>query len=425
MSVTTIAKRLPAGMEPLIRAFLAYASAEAVTRIVRLVAIIVIASFTSPLILGTAALSLSIFELVRVLANAGIGQRIIVATDEELDAVCNTALRLFWGVCALVAIIQMLIAAILGLGFAQADAAIMLAVLSLVYFIMPPGLVQVFLLMRDGKLATTARIGASQTILDHILTMILVVVWPSAWAIVLPKLLTAPFWTVMVRRARSWSNKPAAGFAPLSEFRFYAAGILGSEIMSALRAQADKLLIGAIFGTKVLGIYYFAFNAGLGIAQSLVSAFGIVLFPHLARIKTSAARLLEARRVTGFGLLFFAPIIIAQAALAPIYVPILFGETWASSSFYVSILALGGIPLFAAASLSALYRAAQSTGREAQISAAATIAALTGLVIGAQFSFEAACAGYVTGLALTFIPKAIADLATTANHTSSLERIPS
>lgn len=425
MSVKTIANRLPAGMEPLIRGFLAYASAEAMTRIVRLIAIIVIARFTSPLILGTAALALSLFELVRVLANAGIGQRIIVATNEELGAVCNTALRLFWGCCTAVAAVQLLVAAVLGLVVGQTDAATMLALLAFVYFIMPPGLVQIFLLMREGKLATTARIGASQTILDHVLTMALVVLWPSAWAIVLPKLLTAPVWTIMVRHARQWSSDASDGFAPISDFRGYAAGILGSEIMSAFRAQADKLLVGALFGTKLLGIYYFAFNAGLGIAQSLVSAFGIVLFPYLARVKTSAARNLEARRISGFGLLFFAPLIIAQAALAPIYVPVLFGETWAASANYVSILALGGLPLFAAASLSALHRAAQTTGREAQIGAAATVAALTGLVFGAQFSLEAACAGYVIGLALTFIPKAIADFATKATYTSPLDRIAS
>jgi O-antigen/teichoic acid export membrane protein len=396
-----------------------------VTRIIRLVAIIVIARFTSPLILGTSALALSLFELVRVLANAGIGQRIIVATNEELDAVCNTALRLFWSCCAAVATIQLLVAAVLGLVFGQIDAATMLAVLALVYVIMPPGLVQVFLLMREGKLATTARISASQTILDHVLTMALVVIWPSAWAIVLPKLLTAPVWTIMVRNARHWSSDTSAGFAPISNFRGYAAGILSSEIMSALRAQADKLLVGALFGTKLLGIYYFAFNAGLGIAQSLVSAFGIVLFPYLARIKSSAAQILEARRISGFGLFFFAPLIIAQAAFAPTYVPVLFGETWAASANYVSILALGGLPLFAAASLSALYRAAQTTGREAQIGAAATIAALIGLVVGAQFSLEAACGGYVIGLALTFIPKAIADLATEATHSPPPERIAS
>lgn len=65
------------------------------------------------------------------------------------------------------------------------------------------------------------------------------------------------------------------------------------------------------------------------------------------------------------------------------------------------------------------------TDQAPQIGTAATIAPLTGLVVGAQFSLEAACAGSGIGLALTFISKAIADCAAKATHTSPLERIAS
>lgn len=410
-------------MQSLIAGFAAYASAEAVTRIIRLVSIIVIARFTTPAILGTAALALSLFELVRVLANAGIGQRIIVAAETELDAICNMARRLFWLCCALVALVQLGVAAVLGFAFGQTDAAIMLAVLSAVYLIMPPGLVQIFLLMREGRLAATARIGATQTILDHILTMVLVVIWPVAWAIVLPKLLTAPVWTLLARRAGPWSPNLVAGRAPVSAFRGMAGGILLSEMMTALRAQADKLIVGALFGTQMLGVYYFAFNAGLGIAQSLVTAFGIVLFPHLSKVSGTAQRLIEARRAVVFGAALFMPLITAQSALAPLYVPVLFGDNWASSASYVAIMALGGLPLFTAAALGALYRANQTTGLEAKLGIAATIAALGGLVIGAQFSLTAACWGYVLGMAIVFLPRALREFTARPSTSLSLERI--
>lgn len=407
----------------MIAGFAAYASAEAVTRVIRLVSIIVIARFTSPAILGTAALTLSLFELVRVLANAGIGQRIIVASDQELDAICNMARRLFWLCCGLVALVQLGVAAVLALIFGQSDAAVMLAVLSAVYLIMPPGLVQIFLLMREGRMAATARIGASQTILDHIFTMVLVVIWPTAWAIVLPKLLTAPVWTLLARRARPWTPHLTAGRAPAAAFRGMAGGILLSEMMTALRAQADKLIVGALFGTQMLGVYYFAFNAGLGIAQSLVTAFGIVLFPHLSKVSAAAQRLIEARRAVMFGAALFVPLIAAQSALAPFYVPVLFGDNWANSASYVAIMALGGLPLFAAASLGAFYRANQTAGVEAKLGIAATIAALGGLLLGAQISLSAACWGYVLGMAIVFLPRALREFSARPATSLSPERI--
>ena len=81
---------------PLVRAFIAFGSAEAATRILRLMSLLIIARLVTPEIFGAAALALSLFELVRVLTNVGIGQRLVIASDEDLPALCETAYRLFW-----------------------------------------------------------------------------------------------------------------------------------------------------------------------------------------------------------------------------------------------------------------------------------------------------------------------------------------
>ena len=265
------------------RGMLAYGSAEAATRVVRLGAILVVARQISPMMLGTAALALSLFEMVRVLTQAGVGQRIIVARDNELQSICRTALRLFWLVCGAVMGIQLLVAAAAWLFFGLAEAAAMLAVLSLVYAFMPAGLVQIFLAMRDQRMARTAKVGAVQNMADSALTVALVLLWPSAWAIILPKLLTAPIWMILARRTFNWTEDRTVTPAPIAEFKSFGPAILGSEMLAAARLHADKLLVGALLGTEALGLYYFAFNAGLGITQSIVAACNLVLFPQLAK----------------------------------------------------------------------------------------------------------------------------------------------
>jgi len=162
------------------RGMLAYGSAEAATRIVRLATILVVARQISPAMLGVAALALSLFELVRVLTSVGVGQRIIVAADAELESVCRAAARLFWIICLGVAGIQLAVAAILWGGFGLPEVAAMLATLSLVYVFMPAGLVQIFLAMRAQRMAATAGVTAAQNIADSLLTLALVLVWPSA-----------------------------------------------------------------------------------------------------------------------------------------------------------------------------------------------------------------------------------------------------
>ena len=391
------------------RGMLAYGSAEAATRVVRLVAILIVARQISPVMLGTAALALSLFELIRVLTNVGIGQRIIVASDDELESICRAASRLFGIVCIGVMLIQWGVSVIAYQAFDLGEAALMLAVLSLVYPMMPAGLVQIFLAMRAQRMSATARVVAAQNIADSILTIALAILWPSAWAIVLPKLLTAPVWLVLARRTYQWAPDRSVSGASTKAFAVFGPAILGSALLDATRLNADKLLVGALLGTEALGLYYFAFNAGLGITQSLVSACNLVLFPHLAKISGSAIEY-EFRRAFIGGLAVLTPIVAAQTLLAPIYVPILFGENWNASTPYLVLLAFAALPLFAGSMLGARYRAVNKPYAETMLMAGSTFAGLIGLTWGAQFSLEMACIGFSSGLAIILIPAAIAQL---------------
>ncbi len=394
----------------LLRGLAAYGSAELVVRVTRILTVIVIARRLAPEMMGAAALALSLFELVRVLANAGIGQRIIAAPDALLDATCNSAHRLFWIWCPIISALQLALAG--ALAFTQPAAAAMLAVLSLVYLTMPAGLVQVFLLMREGRLTTTARIGATQTLADHVLTLVLVLAWPDpasiAFAIVLPKLLTTPIWLAGVRRARPWVRNAAAGFVPVAGFVRFGAGVLATEIAGAARAQIDKLIIGALLGVKALGIWYFAFNAGLGITTSFVSAFGTVLFPWLCKAADRTARAARYRNGLLIGLGVFLPMTLAQVLLAPIYVPLLFGQHWLDAAPLVALLGLAALPMVASAATTAWLRADGATGLDATISTAATMAALAALALAAPYGLPAAASAYVAGLGLVLIPATIA-----------------
>jgi lipopolysaccharide exporter len=331
--------------------------------LVRLVTVILIARQLSPDIVGVAALSLTVFELVRVLANVGVGQRIIAADAARLDATCNTAHRLFWLWCGGVALVQVAVAGVLWLGFDQPLAAQMLAVLALVYLFMPGGLVSCYLLMREGRAATTARTVATQTIADHILSAALLLLWQSPWSIILPKLLTAPIWLVLTRRARPGSLFAAAGTGAccMALLRF-GLPVLATEMMAALRVQLDKLIIAASFGVTTLGTWFFAFNAGIGIASSLITAFGTLAFPALCAGDGADARR-RLKMVAAMGLLIFVPMVLAQSLLAPLYVPIIFGAHWTHAIPLIATLCLAGIPMICATITTAWLRASGRPGR--------------------------------------------------------------
>ena len=398
---------------PLVRGLVAFGSAEAATRVIRLGALLIVARRVTPEIFGTAALALSLFELVRVLANAGIGQRLIVARDDELASLCRTAYRLFWLVCLTVAAIQLAVAAMVATVFALPQAGMMLALLALVYCVMPPGLVQIFLTMRAMRMETVARIAATQNIADSLLTVALVLIWPTAWAIVLPKLLAAPVWTVLARRSTRWDGDSRIAPAPYREFALMGPSVLATELLAALRLNADKLIVGALFGTEILGLYYFAFNAGLGLTQSFVAACNMVVFPHLAKA-SAADGVAEFRKAFATGLAMLAPVVTAQALLSPFYVPLVFGETWVPAVPYIALLSLAALPLYAGSLVGAALRVEGRPQHEALLTGLGSAAALAGLAAAAPLGLTAACLGYGLGLAVIFLPAAIRRLTRTS-----------
>ncbi len=387
--------------KPMMRALLAFGSAEMVNRIVRILVVIVIARQLVPELVGVAALTLSIFELVRVLANIGVGQKIIAAHDDLLERTCNSAYKIFWQWCVAVAVIQCLVALTLYMIFDQLLAAQMLAVLCGVYFFMPGGLVQCFRLMRAKKLSTVARIGASQTIADHLITGVLVLAWANPWAIVLPKLLTAPLWLIMMRNAEHWSFDATKGVIGRAEILSFGVAILATDILLACRNNLDKLIVSGLLGVTALGSYYFAFNAGIGILGALATAFGTVIYPYLCNPQGQGRSQAVLNLIITTGLVVFGILSAAQFFLAPIYVPLVFGAHWTHAIPLIQILSLAGIPLAMGAVTSAYLRATGRAKLDVWIGLSVCTVTLGAMFAGAQVGLIEAAIGWVGGTILT------------------------
>ena len=163
-------------------------------------------------------------------------------------------------------------------------------------------------------------------------------------------------------------------------------------MVKSLRLQADKLLIGALLGAEALGIYFFAFNAGLSLATSASLAFSRVVFPWIAG---SQDRSKAARDAVWMATVATTPVILLQAVLAPYYVPILFGPDWAFISDTVSILCLAAIPSMLWAGTAQWLRAEDRPNSEFQVTLAMTVALLASTWLLAPHGIEAIAWGYL------------------------------
>jgi len=334
----TLAARIAASA--LMANIAAYAAAEVAGKVSRLATVIAMARVLDPVQIGIAAGALAVGEIMKSLTENGIGQMVIAASSEEVEAKARTARRLFWMWCSGLFVAQAALAGAVYLSGGGLVATLLIALLAIEYLMMPGGLVQCALAMREGKLRQTATIAGAQNVGSNVATAILLLIWPSPFSVVIGKLLTAPVWLIAMRRLRPYTPADVAA-APVAPFVAFGRSVLGIELVRALRLQADKLIIGAMLGADALGVYFFAVNAGLGLATSFSTALATVLYPHLC---ASEERDADFRRASRLSFALIAPIVAIQALAAPIYVPMIFGAKWADVAPLVSILCLAAIP---------------------------------------------------------------------------------
>ena len=114
--------------------------------------------------------------------------------------------------------------------------------------------------------------------------------------------------------------------------------------------------MGSFLGVKELGIYFFGFNAGLGISLSAISAINSSIYPHLCAARSDMLEL-KHRYFGSLKTISFIiiPLVLLQSGLAPFYGPIFFGEKHLASIPILILICLSAIPRpFAAAAANLL-----------------------------------------------------------------------
>lgn len=370
---------------------LAYGASEVAAKASRLVVVVVVARSLDLTEIGVAAAALAAGDILKALTENGVGQKIISASDEMLAQTCATAHRIFWVWCAGLFLAQAAVGVALFAAGASLELLCLILLLAGEYLFMAPGLVQTALAMRAGKLRQTAAISGAQNVGANLISAVLVVVWPSAVALILPRLLTAPFWLVAMRRLHPWTIDHSAGRAPLAPFLSFGWAVLGIELVKAMRLQADKLIVGALMGAEALGLYFMAFNAGLSLANSFSVAFSTVLFPHLCAHEDKA---LALRQSTVLAIALITPVVVLQSALAPFYVPLLLGDGWVGLDTIVAILCLVAIPGTLWSATAGWLRATGRAKQEFWVSAAMTAALMVNTVVFSAQGLVAVATGY-------------------------------
>ncbi|KYC39247.1 polysaccharide biosynthesis protein [Scytonema hofmannii PCC 7110] len=320
--------------------------AELVNRIFRLGTTVILARNLSSQDYGLAAVVITLNEFASVLTlRSGIGGKIVQAREEDLKVFCDTAYWLNWILCIFLFIIQCILAFPIAWFYKDSRLIAPICVAALVYLMLPHFSVHNALIDRENRFKITALSTSIQAMLSNVLSMVLAIMGMGMWAFVLPFVLTTPVWIVVTHLNQPWRPTKSFTLHRWQEIISFGKDVLGYELLDKMRANLDYILIGRFLGVEALGLYFFAFNAGLGISLNVINVMVWPLYPHLCAVRNNMEELKEkyfhSLKILAF---IIVPLVLLQSTLAPFYVPIIFGKKWEVAIPIVVLICLSALP---------------------------------------------------------------------------------
>lgn len=318
-------------------------AAESVARISRLLTIVVLGLCLDPTQYGTAMLAIVCHDLLRVFTRVGSGAKVIQCRQNELAAFASNASTLQWLLCLTLTAIQIGSAETIANYYQNPELASVLTIMALSNLIYPLVTVRVFLVQRNNNMRYFASASASSVIVENLCTALLVIAGLGVMSVALAKLCSAVCWVVFFYRAKV-THYPCS-FCPrtMKRLTVFASKILSSELLKSLRLQIDSLFAARALSPELFGLYSFAKSSGVGLSQSLSAGYLSSLYPYLCEQQRRLALQSNIKKAY-LGAAIIAILFLIQAAVAPIYLDLLFGDRWTNAAVLVSILCLSAIP---------------------------------------------------------------------------------
>lgn len=318
---------------------------EIIYRVLRLGLVVIIARFLTPYDYGLGAIVMTVREFSITFSNIGIGAKIIQTEEEELEDLCNSAYWLNWVVFLGLFVIQTIAAFPIAWFYKSNDIILPIIVSGVAYLVWPISVIQKTLIQRENRLKAVAITDSVQNFFGSILTVIFAVSGMGVWSFVLPAVLAAPIETLVYYYIHPWRLTTGFTTRNWSTILNFGKSILGVSLLRTLRNNLDYLIVGRFISIKELGIYFFGFNAGLGISLSFINAINSAILPHLCASRSDWS---EFKRAYWSSLktisLTIVPFVLFQSILAHFYVPLVFGQKWEPAIPIVIMICLSAIP---------------------------------------------------------------------------------
>ena len=315
-------------------------------RIIRIALVVVLSRSLTTEEYGLMAILFAITDFANVfIQKGGIAPKLIQSSKEDLSGLLNTAYWTNWILCLSIFIFQCLMAYPISLFYQDEKLIFPIMVAAATYLVNPFYAVQNALIRRENRLKISAIATALNALINQSLVIVFALMGMGIWCIVLPLVIAQVSWLIVYRKNHDWVPSGKFTLKNWESIFHFSKFPLGIEMLNYLRSNIDYILIGRFFSVEELGLYFFGFNAGLGLSLTAINMVSNSVFPYLceAREKLSELRKSYTRSLKICAGIIF-PLVLLQSTIAPVYVPIVFGEKWDVAIPILIIICLSGLP---------------------------------------------------------------------------------
>lgn len=368
------------------------------TQVVRIVFLIALMRLLGPQSYGIVGQAALVIAVAQLFVHFGLAVSIVQRPVLEQGDV-GTAYWLNLAMGLLLAALMVLGAPLLAAFFKTDELTPVFRVLSAALVLKAATIVPTALLTRHMRFRSIAMVEIASTLMSGMLGVGAAAMGADYWALVIQTLSYEAICLLLILYVcglpdLSWSTEAARRLWSTSS------RVMGADLVNYISDQSDKFFIARFLGPTPLALYSLAFRVPQ-LTLAVLAQVGRVILPTFSRLQHDRERLARAfLNVIEIVSLMICPAMTLAILLAPVAVPLVFGNAWADAIVPLQLISAMTIQYVLGAFMGPLTIAVGRADWEFRWSAVTMVVSLVVFPIGLQWGIVGVAVSYLIMLSV-------------------------
>ena len=228
----------------------------------------------------------------------------------------------------------------------------------------------------------------------------------GAWAIIGNSLATTTVSCALLWVVTRWRPRFVFAWDSFRRLTSFGGTLVASQIVAYFQLNADRILIGRYLGAGPVGTYAFAYQLMFTPVGNIGFPLQMVLFPVFSTIQHDLERLHAAwLRSMRLAVAIMVPAFLTLFAVAPDFIPTVFGPRWEDAVPVLQLLSIAGIAYSLSTQNGILLAVQDKVGTMFRLTLAVTVVVITAVAVGLEWGIVGVAAGFAAAHWLLVVPQ--------------------